>query len=404
MLTKLAWRNIWRNRRRSLIVLTSITIGTVAIIFLDAFADGSLNQWIENQLSTNISFIQIYKKGYANNKVIQNYLPDREYIENKLKSENLVKGFSERVSSFGLINSPSNSSGINFIGIDPQREPGVSKIHEYIISGKYLSGAKHELLLGKKLAEKLEVNISDKIVIMASDLEGKVSSDIFRITGIFQSASSEFDKYYVYINLSNAQDLLGIGDKITEIAINVPNQIYVDSLKSKLVASIDGKFEILSYNDLLPVIASFMDTMKSSMFIFNLIIAIAMIFGIINTKMMSVFERIKEFGILMANGMRNSQIFKMIIIEAFFIGVIGLSAGLIIGIGIYLPLAHYGISFGKFADTFSSMGFSPIIYPDLSFTTVINTCLTIILTTIIGSLYPAFKTIRLEPVAALRYV
>jgi putative ABC transport system permease protein len=404
MLTKLAWRNIWRNKRRSIIVLSSIVVGTIAMIFLDSFTTGALNQWMDSQLSLNISFVQIYKKGFSDDKVIQNYLPEKEFIEKKLYSESLIKNFSERISFLGLLNSAYNSSGVNFIGVNSNKEPEISKIHKYIITGNYLSGKKNEIMIGKKLADKLEVYLGDKIVLMASDIDGKVSSDLFRVTGIFQSSNSEFDKYNVYINIATSQELLGIRGKITEIAINLENRNLADSLKNKLTIALGDQYEIKTYKDLLPMLTMFMEMSKSVMGIFFVIIGVAMIFGIINTKMMSVFERIREFGILMANGMRNTQIFQMIIIEAFFIGITGLFFGLLFGIGLILPLSHYGINMSSFADTLSKIGFSAIIYPVLSSDTIINSSITILLTTILGSLYPAIKTIRLEPVAALRYV
>jgi ABC-type lipoprotein release transport system permease subunit len=273
-----------------------------------------------------------------------------------------------------------------------------------MIEGNYLTGKKHEIILGKKMAEKLEVGLGDKVIIMAAAFDGKVSSDMFRVTGIFQTASSEFDKFFVFTNIKQAQELLGLGNKITEIAICLNDRSLVDSTKNSVLSSLGEPYEVLSYKDLLPNLIALLDTASSLMLAIYIISGIAMIFGIINTKLMSVFERIREFGILMANGMKNSQIFRMIILEAFFLGSIGIIIGIIISIIIYLPLSKYGIDLSTFAESLSSLGISAIIYPELKVTSLITASVVILLTTILGALYPAIKAIRFEPVKAIRYI
>ena len=209
MLFKLAWRNLWRNKRRSLIILLSVIVGIIAVNVLDGLMNGMINQMLFNQVNTNVSHVQIHKKGFKDNKLVQNYIPDYHRVEDAVKKDSLIKAYSKRVIAFGLVSSASNSTGVYINGIIPDDEAKVSIIKSSVSRGSYLSGGAHEILISEKLAEKLDVGIGDKIVIMSNTTEGNVGSDLFRITGLFKTFSSEFDKTNVYIPLHSAQQLLG---------------------------------------------------------------------------------------------------------------------------------------------------------------------------------------------------
>jgi ABC-type lipoprotein release transport system permease subunit len=404
MLWKLAWRNIWRNKRRSLIVLVSIVIGMAALIFFDGFSNGMMQQMLSNQISSNISHIQIHKKGFNDNKIIKNILPDRQKVEQILKENAQVKFFSERVITFGLLSSASSSSGIYLYGIKPGAEEKISKIKTSIVEGNYLSDAKRDILIGKKLAEKLNVGLGDKVVAMANTPDGSIGSDVFRVAGIFETFSSEFDKSTIYISEQTAQNMLGIDNETLEFAMIIEDYKKVDEVKANLQLKLGDEYEVLSYKDLLPMIIFSMDIYQESMFIFNLIIGLALIFGIINTMLMSVFERINEFGVLMAMGMKNSRLFFMIVLEAFIIGIVGTIVGLIVGILIHIPLSHSGIDFSLFAEGLESFGVGAIIYPILSLGNLISMIFLIPFISVAGALYPAYRAIKLEPVYAINYV
>jgi len=404
MLWKLAWRNIWRNKRRSLIVLVSIVIGMAALIFFDGFSNGMMQQMLSNQISSNISHIQIHKKGFNDNKIIKNILPDRQKVEQILKENAQVKFFSERVITFGLLSSASSSSGIYLYGIKPGAEEKISKIKTSIVEGNYLSDAQRDILIGKKLAEKLNVGLGDKVVAMANTPDGSIGSDVFRVTGIFETFSSEFDRSTIYISEQTAQNMLGIDNETLEFAMRIEDFKKVDEVKANLQLKLGDEYEVLSYKDLLPMIIFSMDIYQESMFIFNLIIGLALIFGIINTMLMSVFERINEFGVLMAMGMKNSRLFFMIVLEAFIIGIVGTIVGLIVGILIHIPLSHSGIDFSLFAEGLESFGVGAIIYPILSLGNLISMIFLIPFISVAGALYPAYRAIKLEPVYAINYV
>jgi len=164
------------------------------------------------------------------------------------------------------------------------------------IEGRYLSGAKHEILISERLSETLDIGIGDRVVAMASALDGKVGSDMLRVVGLYQSANSSFDRMCIYIPLENAQEILRVGYQISEIAVIANDLNTVTAIKNDLLEKLGTSYEVLSYHDLIPSLLSQMEILEQSMFIFYFIIGLSMIFGIINTILMSVFERIQEFG------------------------------------------------------------------------------------------------------------
>lgn len=404
MLLKLAWRNIWRNKRRSQIVFGSIVVGIIATLFMNGFMNGMVYQMLDNQISSNISHIQIHKKGFNDNKIVQSFIPNYDLVEKELKRNPGVKSYSKRVITFGLISSARNSAGVYINGIIPEMEKDVSNIKESMISGSYLTGKKQEIIIGKKLAEKLEVDIGDKIVVMSNTPDGTIGSEMFRIVGLFKTVSSSFDKSYIYIPITSAQSMLDIKNNIFEFAIITNDPQNVELTKSSILKNLNDDYEVLSYNDLLPLLIFQIETTKQSMWIFYIIIALALIFGIVNSMLMSVFERIQELGVLMSIGMKNRKIFFMIIWEAFILGLFGTIVGVVLGYLIVLPFQYWGLDFSIYSESLESFGLGAIIYPSISIEELISLLILIPFISIIAAIYPAIKAIKLEPINAMRYV
>ncbi len=404
MLLKIAWRNIWRNTRRSIIVLSSVVVGVIAIIFMDALTNGFVRQMLFNQIEINVGHIQIHESGFRDNKNIKNYIHNNAKVESALNSTAGVQHSSQRVISFGLLSSASNSSGVYIYGVHPEDEKKVSIVDESIKKGEYLSGGEREVIIGDKLAEKLSVDIGDKVVGMANRIDGSIGSDVFRVKGIFTTSNSEFDGSYIYTNIKSIQNMLDLGDKVYEYAIVVDNYKNAPEIADEIRSKLSSDYEVLSYRDILPLLILQVDLTKESMWVVNLIIGLALIFGIINTMLMTVYERIREFGVLMSIGMKNGRIFLMITLEAFIIGIIGTILGMVIGSLIVYPLSITGIDLSIFAEGLTSLGTGSIIYPSFNLSGIITTLIMIPFITVLGAIYPAYKALKLEPVSAIRYV
>jgi ABC-type lipoprotein release transport system permease subunit len=404
MLLKIAWRNIWRQRRRSVIVIISVAIGIVATLLTETLSRGMMLQMLENQIGSHVAHIQVHRKGFEANQVVQNYLPARTKVERLVSEIPEAEYYSERTITFGLISSARSSSGVTIVGIDPRREERVTTIEKSLVAGQYLSARRNEVIVGKKLAEKLGVGVGDKIVAMATALDGHIGSDVFRIVGLYETFSSEFDKVYIYVPLKESQEMLALDGDVSEVAIILRDRNRLDQVQQALERGLGGSYEVLTYPEILPFLVLQLDLFQESMLVFYAIIGIALIFGIINTMLMSVFERMTEFGVLKAIGMRNGRLVVMILLEALFLGVIGSVGGFVVGYFIYLPLSHSGVNLSMFSASLNSFGVGAIIYPVLTVDGVLNALLIIPLIAVLGAIYPALKAARFEPVAAMRYV
>jgi len=406
----MAIRNLLRNKRRTLIVLSSIIVGVAATLLYDSINAGMINQMLVNQINSYYSHIQIHKQGFNDNKLVTSYIPDYKNVEEVIQKQDYVRNYSKRVIAFGMLSSANSSAGISMLGIEPGNEKKVSNIYKMIIEGKYLSGKSNEILISKKMAEKLEVTLGDKVVAMAADINGKVNSELFRIIGIYRSHTAEFDKVFVYVPIENARTILGLGDNVSEIAIITNNSDSTLSYKKQLVSAMknagveSNEVEVSTYQELLAMIMYLIDIWKQTSIIIYLIIALAVLFGVINTMLMSVFERVNEIGVLMSIGMRNSGIFRMIILEAFMMGVVGTLIGFGIGVLIYLPLSNNGINLGMYSESMQTFGLNNIIYPALDSNVIINSIFIMPLATAVGAIYPARKAMKLQPTDAMRHV
>jgi putative ABC transport system permease protein len=404
MMLTIAWRNIWRNRRRSLIIVLSIIIGVAAVMMNDGLSFGMIQQVLDNQIGSHVSHIQIHATGFNDNRVIQTSISDIKKVEGILEDTRGVRQWSRRVVTFGLLSSALNSSGGLIVGVDPQREPTVTSIQASITEGRYLSGRPHEVIIGRKMAEKLGVGLGDKVVGMASAVSGDVGSDLFRVVGIYETVSSDFDKMHMFTTLAGAQDMLELGGRVLEYAITVEDIEQVEAITRELRAKLGDEYEVHSYIDLLPMLVWTVEIYGEMMIVVYVIIGLAMIFGIINTMLMSVFERIQEFGVLMAIGMKNSYVFRMVMTEALLLAAIGTLAGLIAGMAVLLPLSSVGINFSMFSEGLNSFGVGAVIYPRVTIDSIVSVIVIIPLTALLGALYPALKATRLQPANAIRYV
>lgn len=404
MLLRIAWRNVWRNKRRSVIIIISVAVGVVATVLIDTLDRGMVYQMLDSQVGAHVSHIQIHRKGFKDNPVVQSTVPDANAVATTIRNTPGIAHWAGRVLTFGLISSATSSSGAQIVGVDPAMEESVTTIKRSITDGRYLSGAPNEVVIGTSLAEKLGVGLGDRVVAMASATDGHVGTDLFRVVGLFETMSSEFDKSNIYVSLPNAQQMLGLGSKVSEFAIILSNVDLLGSVQASLKRSLGPDYEVLSYPEVLPLLVMMIEVTEQSMIIFYILIGIALIFGIVNTMLMAIYERIHELGVIKAIGLRDRSLVMMVLVEAFFLGIIGTATGFAIGYLIYLPLSRTGIDLSLFSEGLRSFGVGTTIYPVLTWGVIADALLIIPFIAVFGAVYPALKAARLHPVEAIRYV
>lgn len=404
MLIRLAWRNIWRNHRRSFIILTSVVVGLIAIVFIEAVIRGFMRQSLDNQLGAHTAHIQVHRTGYHDNPDINRFIPHPDAVDSALAAEKRIAASSRRILATGLLTSARNSSGVMFVGIEPGREQYVTTIHGSIVAGHNLGTDPREILISERMAKTLDIGLGDKVVAMSSTREGRVGSELFRVVGLFRTPILEFDRMHAYIPYATAQRLIGAGTEAAEFAMVLRSTADLNPVRDSLRAALGPDLEVQSYEDLIPSLAATVELTEKSMIIYYVILGLAMIFGIINTMMMSVFERIREFGVLKAVGMQDGMLFRMVLMEAAMLGTVGTSIGLVLGNALNAWISLSGLDFSWFAEGLSSWGSGAIIYPVLDPLGSVRGGLLIIVMCILAALQPALRAVRLQPMDAIRHL
>ncbi|MCK5542833.1 MAG: ABC transporter permease [Desulfobacterales bacterium] len=405
MYFELAWRNIWRNSRRTLVIITAVVIGVWSMVFLGAFSRGMLNNMLENGKSVLIGDIQIHHKNYREDPSIDKSMEQAEIIRHLLKN-NLSKNtlWTERIKVSAYVSNARHSTGVTLVGIDPVKEKEISFLGKSIVNGNYLEpNDKRGVLVGKALLEKFDTKIGKKLILMTRSKSGKVVSKAFRIRGVFKAQMESTEKSYLFITMHGARNLLNIEEGISEISIKIFDDQNVDIVAKMLKNNIDEKlYSVETWKDLLPMLEAYVRIFDGFMYIWYVVVFIAMGFGIVNTSLMAVFERVREFGLLRALGMKPWRVIASVLTESTFTLTVGIVAGNCLGIISVFLLKENGLDLALFGKGAEFFGMSRIIYPVLTLTDVISVNSVIFFLGIIVSLYPAIRAAQITPVEAMR--
>jgi ABC-type lipoprotein release transport system permease subunit len=402
MLIALAWKNIWRNKKRSLIILVAIASGLWAGLFSVAVMIGSWDTTVNTTIDRNLSHIQIHTKEFKDESLISNFLPDGNELTNEIRKIDKVKEVSARVLIEGMASSPSSSRGVNIIGVDPSREKAATTIADYLIDGEYFEGIKRNpILIGKKLADKLGLKLRSKIVLSFQSIDTTLTYAAFRIVGVFKTESSPFDESNVFVRKYDLYKIMESEPIVSEIAIRLHSSENLDTTQVILRKNYSS-LVVESWKDLAPELDMMYEYLIIELEIFLAIIMAALLFGITNTMLMSVLDRVREFGVLLAVGMRRLRVFSLIMIETIILSLIGGVIGMILGSFTIWHFADRGIDLSLFSEGLAAYGMPTILYPILPmyFYGVLTTM--IIITAILAAIYPSIKTIKLRPADAIR--
>jgi ABC-type lipoprotein release transport system permease subunit len=405
----ISWRNLWRQKRRSLVVISSIAIGIFAMILSMSFSNGMMDQMVDNTIGTSLGDIAIHRSGFQDNmKLEYNFLPGQT-ISFLLDNNRSVKAYAPRVKVKGMIRSSEAARGVMIMGVDPAREKKVSTIYHYTIKkegGRYLADpSADEIIISKTLAEKLDLYIGDKAVVMFQDKNNEIQGVGLQIVGFFETPMGRFDKSVVFMGIKKLQEITGLGQAISEMTVIVSDENIVDVVKQYLIAGIrDSGLEILSWKDMAPNLVSTIQLINTAMLIFFMIIFITVIFSIANTLIMSIIERFHELGVMKSIGTRPSYVFFMVIFEAINLGLVGLVAGIAVGVPLVLFLGYHGIDMSFALESVRQWGTGNVIYPAIKLIDIIMASEVVLITTVIAAVYPAYKAARIKPLDALNYL
>lgn len=403
----LAWRNIWRNPTRSLVVILAIGLGIWAAMFMSGFATGMAKSYIDNAIADRVSHLQIHHPEYKVDQDAQYIIAEANELDNYLQQKGASLHQSSRTMGNGMIASSKATRGIQIAGIVPAQEEGVTHLNEKLIEGDYFTkDRKNQILISKRIAEKLGLKIRSRLVLTFQDLNRDITSGAFRVSGIFESGNNAYDEAIVFVQQKDLQRLMGtdsIHQPVHEVAIYLDEPDQVDSLQSELQAQFPN-LQIENYREIAPDVQLYESMIGSVSMIYLTIIMLALVFGIINTMLMAVLERVKELGMLMAIGMNKLKVFGMILLETIFLSLVGAPLGMLLGWGTALYLGNYGLDLSAFSNSLKMYGLSQVIYFDVEPGLYMQVAIAVTITAIVSAIYPALKAIRLKPVEAIRKI
>ncbi|MAX82237.1 MAG: ABC transporter permease [Crocinitomicaceae bacterium] len=401
---KIAWRNIWRNRLRSLVVIGSIVLGIWSGIFVGAFSFGMNTQRTKNTIKNNISHLQIHHKKWAKEHKLNYWIEDPKSIENYLTNSKAVKHFSSRILINGMVASAHKTAGVQITGINPEQEAQLTDLASKIDSGNYISDkGKNSILIGEALAEKMKVKPGSKVVITFTDSDGNIISSAFKIRGFFNVTSSTLEKSMVYVRNSDLEKLLNRTESAHEFALLLNNEDQVESFHDELQQHFPN-YRVQTWKEVAPELAYADDMMSTMLYIIIGIIILALSFGIVNTMLMAVLERKKELGMLMGIGMSKTRIFLMILFETLLLSLCGGPLGVILSYA-SIALSHQtGIDLSFFGAGLQSLGIDSVIYPEVMTSFYFGTGGLVVVMAIISSIWPARRALKMNPVEAIRTI
>jgi len=424
LLVKIGWRNLWRNPRGTLLTALALGAGLALLLISLGFLDGSHERMLADAVRLGSGHVVIQAKGYQDAGSQELLLPARvvsvaeEYLHTEA-TKDVARGVSPRVLASGLLSSATNAEGVSIVGVAPRAERAVSLIPQRIVAGAYLTddGAS-EAVIGIDLARKLEVKVGSKVVLMtqavrppgadaADRAEGEMQSTLWRVSGIFQTGLQSIDAHIIHLRLSESQALLGVPDRVTQIAILLAqeddSQMVADGLRQQLAGV---PVEVLTWRESTPMLVQSFRLDEAFNYVMNGVVLAMVGLGIFNTILMRALGRRYEFGVCTALGLRPRQLAEMLIGESLALTAISLAMGLALGLAFHHYFATAGLDLRWFFKTGfpTAFVFDPIIYPRLSLRRIAWSVSIVFLMATIMSLYPALKAARTELPDALKVI
>ena len=404
MLFKIAFKNVWRNKVRSLIVIIAIMLGLSGGIFTASIITGMVEQKVRTGINNEVSHIQIHHPDFLKNYESRFSIPHADSIAKIISQMPAMKAVCVRSRITGMAASPNSATGIQIIGVNPLQEKKVSSLYSAIpdSGGGYFTGTRKNLIvIGRKLADKLKVRLKSKVVIRFQNTDGNLTESAFSVNGIFQTANNVFDETNVFVKKSDLDLLVGGDNGIQEIAMILNDIDQIPEAEVSLKRKLQG-LSVQNWTEIRPDMGLVTSVIAIEVYIILGIILFALAFGIVNTMLMIVFERTRELGMLMAVGMSKSRVFRMIMLETIFLTVIGGIIGMLLSVALVGFFHQRGIDLSSFSKGLGAFGFDPKIYPFISKEFYINLSVMIFSTGIFAAIMPARKALKLKPVEAIK--
>lgn len=400
---KMAWRNLWRNKRRTLIAVSSIFFGVLLSAFMNSMQEGSYENMVDIAVKFYSGTMQIHKDGYWENQKINNAFETNEKIINALEENKHIDFYTPRLESFALASSEEITKGAMILGIDPVNEDKVTSVSAKLKEGVYLERGDDGVLMSSGLASFLKLELNDTLVLISQGYHGVSAAGKFPIRGIIKHPNPEFNKLLIYMDIKNCQEFYSADNLLSSYAIMVDDYDRMHLAQRRLKKAIGDDYEVMTWAEMQPVLVQQIESDRQSGAIFIYVLYLVIGFGILGTIMMMMSERKREIGVIIAIGMKKALVRRMLFIETLLIGFVGVILGVIAA----FPLVYYFYLnpiplTGKAADAMLGYGFEPVMKFSIQAVVFYKQAITIAILTLLISIYPIVNIYKLKVINALR--
>ncbi len=407
MLWSIAWRNLWRQRRRSLITAMAMAMGVALCMSMICISDGMYTDMFEVMVEQRLGHVQLHHPAYPAKSLVFDTLQGRDALIERVEAVPGTVAVSPRIVGFGLLGGEAKSVGGMLLGIDPARDAAVSPLKGRVKEGRYLADdAAHEIILGHALAEEIEVGLGDSVVAVTQATDGSVGNDLYTVVGTYKTGDVMMDQSGGYIHITDAEALLWLEDQAHGITVLTDHADHVEAFSVVVREAVAGDdVEVQAWFEADPQTAEMMGMRDATAIIFLGIVFTVAAFGVINTMLMSVFERTRELGVLRALGLRPGKLIQLVVLESFFLAALSSGIGLVLGGLLDWYLVVHGLDFsGGAPDGFSFEGImlDPVMMGEVNPGPIVLTVAAVFIVSVIASLWPAWRAARLQPVTAIR--
>ena len=404
ILFRLAWRNLWRNHRRTAIMLMAVVLGTWAMIFMTALMRGMVTEMVRDGISALPGHVQAHHPDYRDDPSIANLIAASDSDLTSRFDNAEFKQWATRVRVPAVITSEYDSRGVTLLGVDPAHERDLTFVDYDDVEGRFLETADDRgIVIGRKLAGILNTEVGKRVVLMSQDPDNEIADRGFRVVGLFDANVQSIEEAYVFIGKTTAQNMLRIGDRVSELVVLGDDYRDVEGVFDKTAALIDDGTKIERWSELDPYLGTMLKVMDGFVFVWIVVIFLALSFGLVNTLVMAVFERVREIGLMLALGMRPINILGQIIVESLLLLAIGLAIGTALAWAAVQPIKD-GIDVSIVGEGMDMWGMSSVLYPELLLSDVILANVVVLVLGFFASLSPAWRAAHYEPIEAITKV
>jgi len=401
---QIAWRNIWRNRKRTMITISSVTLAVVLAVFMRSFQEGTYAKMIDNAIGDFSGFVQVHQKDYWNDKTIDNGIEVNKKLLDEILSVENVEGVNLRLESFSLASNNNSTKGTLIMGIDPEKEEQMLKLKKKMIEGEYLKADDKAIILGSKLASYLKIEVGDTLVLLGQGHWGQSAVGAFHVKGILKMPSPDIDRQIVFMPLTLAQDYFSFENGVTSLVVKFENSELTEEITSAINSRIDTtQYLAMTWHDMSPEMLQQIEGDRVGGILMIAILYMIIAFGVFGTVLMMAEERKKEFAIMVAIGMQKTKLMLISFYEATLMNSVGILIGIIITIPLVVYFHYFPIEMsGESADSIEKIGVEPVLPTILRLSIFINNIVVILVITWVAALYPLLSIFKLKVIKSLR--